>query len=377
MSRRGAFNASQAMSSLDYKNKGRAITDVNELLAQTRSLNPSIEDYVYNNGTMAKLMSLSGTIPIYYNRVQYNIPVRIWVPQTYPQAAPICYVTPTKDMRIKRGHPNVDESGTVYMSYGIWNTGRTTLSELCVLLSQKFSANPPVYKYNPKTAIRRPVQSRPVLNQNNRPAQQPKPETKSWQQNKQYPQSQNPFPPDNPYASAQASKISAKAQLKETLLNQARESLQERTKERVEEQTEEMTRIMKCEAKLKQGEVYLAQSKAGLVREKDILKKTITSMENTTTNLKTWLEKNEGKEVSIDELVDGNDTWSKQILHEVAMDSAIEDTLYALDKGLEDGRLSLDDFLKQVRRLSKKQFSHRVLSLKIMEKQQARSAMQL
>lgn len=33
----------------------------------------------------------------------YNIPVSVWLEENYPQSAPICYVTPSRDMMLLRG----------------------------------------------------------------------------------------------------------------------------------------------------------------------------------------------------------------------------------------------------------------------------------
>lgn len=33
----------------------------------------------------------------------YNIPVSLWLEENYPQSAPICYVTPRRDMMLLRG----------------------------------------------------------------------------------------------------------------------------------------------------------------------------------------------------------------------------------------------------------------------------------
>lgn len=33
----------------------------------------------------------------------YNIPVSVWLEENYPQSAPICYVTPRREMMLLRG----------------------------------------------------------------------------------------------------------------------------------------------------------------------------------------------------------------------------------------------------------------------------------
>eukprot|EP00466_Bigelowiella_natans_P014429 jgi/Bigna1/85290/estExt_fgenesh1_pg.C_30157 len=345
-----------------YINKAKVQAEVKEVLYQTKSLQPVVEAFVFNDGKMTNLLTLKGTIPIYYKGHQYNIPVKLCITKEYPQKAPIAYVTPTKDMRIHRGHPNVNESGSVYMSYPIWQGG-SNLVTLIIALSESFSKKPPVYRAT--TAQRRPPQYRqqpqqafPVA----RPVARPRSSSESLCCCRK--------PTSNPYADP-------KAQRKEQLLRKAREALTTNTIERLSAQTEEINRLIDYEFKLKQNKLTLARGKAEMEHEKKLLETSIAAMDTQNKTLNTWISENKNKDVDVDAAIDGRDTWSKQILDEVAKDSAIEDALYALDKALEDGRITLDVFLKQVRRLSKQQFQHRALTHKIMEQQQQKRAMEM
>lgn len=49
----------------------------------------------HNDGTTSTLLNLEGTIPIFYRGNQYNIPVEFWIAESYPMAAPVCFVRPT------------------------------------------------------------------------------------------------------------------------------------------------------------------------------------------------------------------------------------------------------------------------------------------
>jgi hypothetical protein len=40
------------------------------------------------------LLKLGGTIPIVYAGAQYHTPLEIYLPETYPYAAPMCMVAP-------------------------------------------------------------------------------------------------------------------------------------------------------------------------------------------------------------------------------------------------------------------------------------------
>lgn len=94
---------------------------------------------VYNDGTTKTLVNLSGTIPVAYtgNKLifwpvvvrithvtpfptgvpsgkTYNIPVCVWLEESYPRSAPLCYVKPTSEMLIVRSQ-NVSSNGEVLL----------------------------------------------------------------------------------------------------------------------------------------------------------------------------------------------------------------------------------------------------------------------
>ena len=102
---------------LQYQNKQGAEHQINQLLHQIHSLNPTVDNYVYNNGAEAQLFKLYGTIPIIFRQTQYNIPVAFWFPLNFPQNPPICYVKPVSGMKVKAKHKHVDSQGLIYHPY--------------------------------------------------------------------------------------------------------------------------------------------------------------------------------------------------------------------------------------------------------------------
>eukprot|EP01117_Protostelium_nocturnum_P004303 TRINITY_DN1569_c2_g1_i9.p1 TRINITY_DN1569_c2_g1~~TRINITY_DN1569_c2_g1_i9.p1 ORF type:complete len:117 (-),score=25.39 TRINITY_DN1569_c2_g1_i9:12-362(-) len=83
-----------------YKDPSRIKRDVLECISRY----PSLEA---NSGVLNSLPSpnpilyLHGTVPIFFNRQTYNIPVAIWIVESYPFSAPMVLVKPTADMIIK------------------------------------------------------------------------------------------------------------------------------------------------------------------------------------------------------------------------------------------------------------------------------------
>ena len=47
-------------------------------------------------------LDYQGTIPVPYRGQNYNIPVSLYLLDTHPYHAPLCYVKPTPDMQVGR-----------------------------------------------------------------------------------------------------------------------------------------------------------------------------------------------------------------------------------------------------------------------------------
>ncbi|XP_029009610.1 tumor susceptibility gene 101 protein [Betta splendens] len=110
-----------------------------------KNLVPMMDKYVYNDGSTKLLMSLSGTIPVTFTDKSYNIPICVWVEDSYPQTAPICYVTPTREMMLVPGK-YVSSSGEVVLPYlEEWN-GDCDLVRLLQVMLGVFGEFPPVCK---------------------------------------------------------------------------------------------------------------------------------------------------------------------------------------------------------------------------------------
>lgn len=120
---------------------------------------------VFNDGSSKDLVNLSGTIPIVYKSKcfacvrfvsncihvsppdnTYNIPVCIWLMDTHPNNAPICYVQPTAEMGI-RVSMHVDCNGKIYLPYlHEWTPSTSELVVLIQIMIVTFGDTPPVFK---------------------------------------------------------------------------------------------------------------------------------------------------------------------------------------------------------------------------------------
>ena len=84
-----------------YRHPSKCKTEVLATLKIYRGLSPQFEKFVFDNGDVAQLLNLNGTIPVDYKGSTYNIPVCIWLLTEFPQTAPMAFVVPTKEMQLK------------------------------------------------------------------------------------------------------------------------------------------------------------------------------------------------------------------------------------------------------------------------------------
>ncbi|KAK3645620.1 Suppressor protein stp22 of temperature-sensitive alpha-factor receptor and arginine permease [Elasticomyces elasticus] len=130
----------------EYHDQQRIYSDAARTLGIYPSISPRTEVYTYENGSSALLLTLSGTLPVDFRGTTYRFPVKLWIPQSYPQEAPIVYVTPGRDMLVRPGqHVGVD--GRVYHPYlrdwqQTWD--RASIAQFLDYLQQVFAKEPPV-----------------------------------------------------------------------------------------------------------------------------------------------------------------------------------------------------------------------------------------
>ncbi|KAK9065452.1 hypothetical protein SSX86_014851 [Deinandra increscens subsp. villosa] len=119
------------------------------LLALSKS-HPSLlqktATFTHNDGRSVTLLQSDGTVPMVFQNVTYNIPVLIWLTETYPRNPPLVFVNPTRDMVIRRSHPFVNQSGLVWIPYlENWVFPSSNLVDLARDLSSYFGYDPPLY----------------------------------------------------------------------------------------------------------------------------------------------------------------------------------------------------------------------------------------
>ncbi|PRP85512.1 hypothetical protein PROFUN_06744 [Planoprotostelium fungivorum] len=128
-----------------YKDPPRVRRDALDCISRYPSLVPQSSAAPNSPPNSGSVLSLSGTVPITYARNNYNIPVVIWITESYPFGPASVWVTPTADMVIKPRHKHVDSQGIVYLPYlSSWNANTCNIISLVEVMIVVFSQDPPV-----------------------------------------------------------------------------------------------------------------------------------------------------------------------------------------------------------------------------------------
>ncbi|KAI8571554.1 hypothetical protein RHMOL_Rhmol01G0128900 [Rhododendron molle] len=330
------------------------------------SLQPRTSVYTHNDGRAVTLLQADGTLPMVFQGVTYNIPVVFWLMESYPKHPPLVYVNPTRDMIIKRPHPFVNPSGNVSIPYlHNWVYPSSNLLDLARDLSLYFARDPPLYSQrrpssnnppNPNPNFAAPTNSVSVAAQ---PAIPPR----------SYPQS--------PYGGGGGSgRVAPRREedagevFRRDAMNKLVERVDGDVRELRKRREGEMEGMFSAQAVLRKREEEIGRGFRGMLEEKEALEQQLQVVLMNSDVLEGWLRENEGKMVdarslSVDEAFEPCDALSKQILECTAADLAIEDVIYSLDKAVQEGAMPFDQYLRNVRFLSREQFLHRATTSKV------------
>lgn len=137
--------------------------------------------------------------------------------------------------------------------------------------------------------------------------------------------------------------------------------------------TEEETEgLLTVQVELKNRARVIRNIVSGLDHERKKLKETVMGLAERADVLMNWLKVNSDPKAigvilgdRVEDAFEAIDAESNAELDGTAADEAIEDVIYALDKALEQGVVSFDTYIRQVRILAREQFFHRDLLVKL------------
>ncbi|EDV97012.1 tumor susceptibility gene 101 protein [Drosophila grimshawi] len=379
-----------------YKNIAQTRKDVVDVVTTYRSLTYNLQKFVFNDGSSKDLFTLLGTIPVVYKNSTYYIPICIWLMDTHPQNAPMCFVKPTPTMQIKVSM-YVDHNGKVYLPYlHDWQPHSSDLLSLIQVMIVTFGDHPPVYSKPKDQQVAAPQPSNyPYLpypsatgaSGGNFPPYptggtfMPYPSTSAGPTGSSggYPPYMNYPQPGvypgsagyNPGAQANPSSTGTitEEHIKASLISAVEDKLRRRIQEKVNQYQAEIETLNRTKQELMEGSAKIDAIVSRLERDEVDLQKNINILKDKEQELKTSLETLESAEsIDPDEAVTTTAPLYRQLLNAYADEASTEDAIYYLGEGLRGGVIDLEAFLKHVRTLSRKQFILRATMQKCRQK---------
>lgn len=415
----------------NYKYRDQTKRDLQSALSYFKDLNLIPEKYNYPDGSVKDLISLSGTIPVTYNNARYNIPVQLYLADTHPYLAPVCYVRPTPEMNINVSN-TVNSNGRISLPYlSDWKPPpHSDLYTLLNIMVMKFNEETPLYskgrstnassQYQPQpqpaasNPLPYPSDSRPVYpmqtqnppypisnmtpypaNLNSQPAPYP---TSMNTQSTPYPITNNPYYPmpsnlnqvQPPLSYMRSGSNSNLGQVRTTNPGQSQSyadetirpefykmSLITAVQDKVRKKYAEMDFILVGETEhlnrmkqgLEKGQLKLNQLISDAESEAINLSELTAELKRKTNQLNESINRIQHRDkANIEDAIVTPAPLYRQLMQLYAEELAIQDLIYYLSEGLQRNTISLEVFLKQARFLSRRQFMLRATMQKAREK---------
>ncbi|CAH8868751.1 unnamed protein product [Trichobilharzia szidati] len=412
-----------ARSLAKYTNPQIVRRDVTSALEAYKELRPKFEDFIHNDGTTRKLVSLDGTIPVRYMGSTYNIPIAIFLFEVYPNKSPMVYVRPTNTMQIKPSD-FVDSAGLVQLPYMTdWKHPDTDLIGLISVLQIVFGEKSPVFSKSAPLSKRQSSNAQlnpPFVGSVAYPGALPQPPIPvatngkgsnmylpqigaGWQipgpvppvasmPMPQLPNFASPFtqtsnpniypmpgqsvplpvgqdhstPANMPYNSGTLNE----EQLRVSLLTAVVDQVRRVQKELIYQHQDDLQAIRQTQTGLFSGGQKVQEMISKMQQEKERVNAEIESLKRKTKDLEETSEKLRKSDCNfvVDEAVDTTAPLYRQLVVSFAEEQAIEDAIYYLGEAMGKNVLDVEVYLKKVRELSRRQFMLRATVQKCREK---------
>nr|XP_055049267.1 ubiquitin-conjugating enzyme E2 variant 3 [Misgurnus anguillicaudatus] len=127
-----------------YKFRDVAIEELQKVSRLHPDMIVKHETYTFTDSSQKDLLKIIGNIPIRYQGHSYNLPILLWLLDSFPFTPPICFLRPTSSMVIREGK-HVDSKGRIYLP-GLhnWDHPKSSVNGLLAEMIAKFEEEPPL-----------------------------------------------------------------------------------------------------------------------------------------------------------------------------------------------------------------------------------------
>eukprot|EP00357_Protocruzia_adherens_P022961 CAMPEP_0114987490 /NCGR_PEP_ID=MMETSP0216-20121206/9038_1 /TAXON_ID=223996 /ORGANISM="Protocruzia adherens, Strain Boccale" /LENGTH=402 /DNA_ID=CAMNT_0002350097 /DNA_START=44 /DNA_END=1252 /DNA_ORIENTATION=+ len=385
-----ALDAALDNSSYHYSTKGYIRSQAYTVLSQTPTLKPISATYTYNDGSSDNLLCLEGTLDTAFRTKIYHFPVRVYLTRNFPQSAPMCYVNPTQNMYINPKATYINPDGSITLQYlNYWNQGTTSsLNGLLAQMRLAFGNTTPLFErqnqggaggaggqqfggygaqgaggaaggmgYGGQGGMGGGNAGQYGGGQGMQQQRGGFGDVRGGYQGGM-PGGAGNNPPD-----------------KNIYVQQITPKLREKIQESLDKYSLDLERLQKETAKLKENRDRNEQHRGDLEqRLKEVEEKT-QSLTDHNSKLAEWIDENNEMTLAdkdVNDILVADDPLSGQILELLATNIAIEDCMYTLEQVHRKNGVTLDDYLKGIRELARRQCKNMVILGSAMEAQQAR-----
>ena len=398
-----------------YRDPQRVLRDAESLLSSPNGthLRPTTEPLMLNDGSSTPpVLLLRGTLPMTYRGVTYNIPIDMYLPPPYPLRPPTVFVRPMASMAIKKNHKHVGMDGRVYLPYlHDWSARPESheLRELAVWMSSLFGSDPPCYAKQQSNGNSNNANPPPYAQAATASSYTSSPYTSVSATSYNHSQNSTNAEEEKKRKALEAeiaeansvAEVARQAAFEEKRTKEAQQQMQrqhegelnfmraratskvqfEITKLLTGKMREELRLELKNQKQLDGGREQIEKILTEGEEQKKSLEKGHEEIDEATKVLENWLaavkaeeeqqsdgdsdtKEAETGETKADLIALPADTHSAQMLALSAENAAIDDCIYFLDRALVRGNITLEIFLKEVRKMSKRQFMVKVSDMR-------------
>lgn len=329
-------------------NRNKVKVDVVQVMSSEEGKNLTLAHgtYVDTNGTEVKCLSLNGLVPVKYLGANYQFPVDMYLFHNYPVNPPVVYVRPTSNMLIVSGN-FVDNNGLVRNLDHLkgWNSTKSLKGFLSEALA-RFGESPPLMS---NSSSKQPV-------------------TVFGTQIKR--DDNNLYRSGTPAATYSGSD-SASANEKQDLIKNITSKMKERLAQEYRILTEGCNQELYLQSNLNKSQETARIEHDRLLHKIEEFKEAIESMKLKKIQLdelEAVAAESANEETDVETLLLPHDPASEQLVELDAEVCAIEDAIIFLKNAYTEKRMSYTDLLREVKLLTKDQFTKMSLIFKINDK---------
>uniref|UniRef100_A0A8C1DFG5 UEV and lactate/malate dehyrogenase domains n=1 Tax=Cyprinus carpio carpio TaxID=630221 RepID=A0A8C1DFG5_CYPCA len=136
-----------------YKFRDVAIEELNKVSRVHPDMKLISATYTSSDSLQKDLLKLVGNIPVRYQGRSYNLPILLWLLDSFPFTPPVCFLRPTSSMVIREGK-HVDSKGRIHLpGLHTWDhvrepqtvfTPKSSVNGLLAEMIAKFEEEPPL-----------------------------------------------------------------------------------------------------------------------------------------------------------------------------------------------------------------------------------------